>query len=87
MLIINLYNIDVCYLFLSKFSFRKCNFVFQAIDSKQHGEYKVKVLCPVINADAEKLQLKNIPAISTLHNFEFTDTGLTVWRGYATGPG
>ncbi|XP_063438318.1 uncharacterized protein LOC134719242 [Mytilus trossulus] len=58
-----------------------------AIDSQQRGQYMVKVINPVINADDDKVSLRSIPLISTLHNFKFTDNGLQVWRAYDIGQG
>ena len=60
---------------------------FQAIDSQQRGQYMVKVISPVINADDDKVSLRSIPLISMLHNFKFTDNGLQVWRAYDIGQG
>ncbi|CAC5418300.1 unnamed protein product [Mytilus coruscus] len=59
--------------------------VKKAIDSQQRGQYRVKVISPVINADDEKVSLRSIPLISMLHNFKFTDNGLQVWRAYDIG--
>ncbi|CAC5385847.1 unnamed protein product [Mytilus coruscus] len=58
-----------------------------AIDSQQRGQYRVKVISPVINADDEKVSLRSIPLISMLHNFKFTDNGLQLWRAYDIGQG
>ncbi|XP_076090309.1 uncharacterized protein LOC143062528 [Mytilus galloprovincialis] len=58
-----------------------------AIDSQQRGQYMVKVISPVINADDDKVSLRSIPLISMLHNFKFTDNGLQVWRAYDIGQG
>ncbi|XP_076086616.1 uncharacterized protein LOC143057233 isoform X2 [Mytilus galloprovincialis] len=59
----------------------------RAIDLQQKGKYRVKVVTPVIDADAEKIHVKPIPNISTLSNFEFSSDGLKVWRAYKVGPG
>ncbi|XP_062619047.1 uncharacterized protein LOC134280620, partial [Saccostrea cucullata] len=56
-----------------------------AISSQQ--QYMVKIVSPIINADVGRPKVKNITAISTLHNFLFTDNGLKVWRQYSIGPG
>ena len=61
--------------------------LLQAIDTQQQGKYKVKVVSAVINADDDQVHLKNIPLISTLHDFEFTENGLTVWRAFCVGDG
>ncbi|CAC5381520.1 unnamed protein product [Mytilus coruscus] len=61
--------------------------VKKAIDSQQRGQYRVKVISPVINADDEKVSLRSIPLISMLHNFKFTDNGLQLWRAYDIGQG
>ncbi|CAC5371891.1 unnamed protein product [Mytilus coruscus] len=61
--------------------------VKKAIDLQQRGQYRVKVISPVINADDERVLLRSIPLISMLHNFKFTDNGLQVWRAYDIGQG
>ncbi|CAC5397853.1 unnamed protein product [Mytilus coruscus] len=58
-----------------------------AIDSQQRGQYRVKVISPVINADDEKVSLRSIPLISMLHNFKLTDNVLQLWRAYDIGQG
>ncbi|CAC5383265.1 unnamed protein product [Mytilus coruscus] len=58
-----------------------------AIDSQQRGQYRVKVISPVINAVDEKVSLRSIPLISMLHDFKFTDNGLQLWRAYDIGQG
>ena len=45
------------------------------------------MLSPIHDADAEKVTLKSIPAISSLHNFDFLENGLQVWRAYKIGQG
>ncbi|XP_061170628.1 uncharacterized protein LOC133180030 [Saccostrea echinata] len=59
----------------------------KAIDTQQKGQYRIKVVTPVIDADAEKASVKAIPNISSLNNFEFSPDGLRVWKAYNIGPG
>ena len=61
--------------------------LFQAIDSQQKGMYNVKVISQIIDADIARVAMKNIPSISTLHNFKFTEWGLQIWRAYDIGEG
>ncbi|KAK3106377.1 hypothetical protein FSP39_018797 [Pinctada imbricata] len=55
----------------------------KAIDTMQKGQYKVKVVTPIIDVEADKI--KPIPSISLMHNFEFLPDGLKVWRAYKVG--
>nr|XP_022311408.1 uncharacterized protein LOC111116711 [Crassostrea virginica] len=59
----------------------------KVIDTQQRGKYRVKVVTPIIDADAEKTNVKPIPNISSLNNFEFSAEGLRMWRAYNIGPG
>ncbi|XP_078336937.1 uncharacterized protein LOC111134867 [Crassostrea virginica] len=59
----------------------------KAIDTQQRGKYRVKVVTPIIDADAEKTNVKPIPNISSLNNFEFSAEGLKMRRAYNIGPG
>ena len=61
--------------------------IMKAIDTQQRGKYRVKVVTPIIDADAEKTNFKPIPNISSLNNFEFSAEGLRMWRAYNIGPG
>lgn len=54
---------------------------------QQTGQYRVKVVAPIIDADAEKSTMKAIPGISSLNNFEFNPDGLRVWKAYTVGSG
>ena len=56
--------------------------VFQAIDAKQNGTYRVKVVDVVIDVDTEKEDYKSIPVISQHHNFAFESRGIRVWKAY-----
>ncbi|CAC5367571.1 unnamed protein product [Mytilus coruscus] len=59
----------------------------QAIDVKQKGSFRVKVVDIVTNLDAEKSQIKPITGITQLHNFSFDVNGITVWKAYGIGEG
>ena len=41
----------------------------------------------VIDVDAEKTPVKNITALSTYHNFRFTEKGLIAWKAFGIGEG
>ncbi|CAG2234045.1 unnamed protein product [Mytilus edulis] len=60
----------------------------QAIDQNQQGKYKVKVVNAVTNLDSGANIIKsNIPEITSLHNFKFTEDALVVWKAYNIGEG
>ncbi|XP_071162572.1 uncharacterized protein [Mytilus edulis] len=59
----------------------------QAIDVKQKGSFRVRVVDIVTNLDAEKSQIKPITGITQLHNFSFDVNGITVWKAYGIGGG
>ncbi|CAC5417479.1 unnamed protein product [Mytilus coruscus] len=59
----------------------------QAIDVKQKGSFRVRVVDIVTNLDAEKSQIKPITGITQLHNFSFDVNGITVWKAYGIGEG
>ncbi|KAK3109197.1 hypothetical protein FSP39_025224 [Pinctada imbricata] len=56
-----------------------------AIDSKQNGNFKVKVVEEVVNVEKTSRTQKKIPGISQLHNFEFESDGVRVWQAYGVG--
>ncbi|CAC5386464.1 unnamed protein product [Mytilus coruscus] len=58
-----------------------------AIDVKQKGSFRVRVVDIVTNLDAEKSQIKPITGITQLHNFSFDVNGITVWKAYGIGEG
>lgn len=60
---------------------------FQAIDTQQHGQYRVKVVTPIIDVNEDKCAIKAIPNLSLLNNFEFSPDGLRVWKAYNIGSG
>ncbi|CAC5405952.1 unnamed protein product [Mytilus coruscus] len=59
----------------------------QAIDVKQKGSFRVRVVDIVTNLDAEKSQIKPITGITQLHNVSFDVNGITVWKAYGIGEG
>ncbi|CAC5375179.1 unnamed protein product [Mytilus coruscus] len=59
----------------------------QAIDVKQKGSFRVRVVDIVTNLDAEKSQIKPITGNYTIYNFSFDVNGITVWKAYGIGEG
>ncbi|XP_052676632.1 uncharacterized protein LOC128158002 [Crassostrea angulata] len=59
----------------------------KAIDTQQHGQYRVKVVTPIIDVNEDKCAIKAIPNLSLLNNFEFSPDGLRVWKAYNIGSG
>ncbi|CAC5391746.1 unnamed protein product [Mytilus coruscus] len=57
----------------------------QAIEVKQKGSFRVRVVDIVTNLDAEKSQIKPITSFTQLHNFSFDVNGITVWKAYRIG--
>ena len=60
---------------------------FQAIDAKQNGTYRVRVVDVTTDLESQKLSIKQIPSISQLHNFAFETGGIRVWKAYRIGKG
>ena len=60
---------------------------FQAIDAKQNGTYRVRVVDVAIDVDSKKRSMKQITSISQLHNFGFESQGISVWKAYRIGKG
>ncbi|XP_052075524.1 uncharacterized protein LOC127712983 [Mytilus californianus] len=58
-----------------------------AIDARQNGQFRVKVVDTVTVSDGEKNNTKSIPGITQLHNFQFESGGLRVWKAYTIGKG
>ncbi|CAC5406365.1 unnamed protein product [Mytilus coruscus] len=59
----------------------------QAIEVKQKGLFRVRVVDIVTYFDAEKSKIKPITGITQLHNFSFDVNGITVWKAYGIGEG
>ncbi|KAK3101223.1 hypothetical protein FSP39_001902 [Pinctada imbricata] len=59
----------------------------QAIDKKQTGLYRVKVVEEIIVIDQKQSIVKPIQNISLLHNFTFSPMGMTVWKQFGIGNG
>ncbi|VDI15626.1 Hypothetical predicted protein [Mytilus galloprovincialis] len=58
-----------------------------AIDARQNGQFRVKVVDTVTVIDGEKNNTKSIAGITQLHNFQFESDGLRVWKAYKIGKG
>lgn len=61
-------------------------YAFQAVDREKKVDLKVKVLTSVNMIDVQPSKV-SIPGISSLHNFQFSSEGLTVWKAYSIGKG
>ncbi|KAK3093301.1 hypothetical protein FSP39_013873 [Pinctada imbricata] len=59
----------------------------RAIDKKQTGLYRVKVVEEIIVIDQKQSIVKPIQNISLLHNFTFSPMGMTVWKQFGIGNG
>ncbi|XP_056021503.1 uncharacterized protein LOC125675075 [Ostrea edulis] len=58
----------------------------QPVDREKKVNLKVKVLTSVNMIDVQPSKV-SIPGISSLHNFQFSSEGLTVWKAYSIGKG
>ncbi|XP_076076218.1 uncharacterized protein LOC143047149 [Mytilus galloprovincialis] len=56
----------------------------QAIDSRGNKTYMCKV---VEECESLKPTVKSIPNITSYTNFSYSESGLTVWRGFGIGKG
>ena len=61
--------------------------LFKAIDQKQKGNYRIRVVDTFTNLDSDKVTLKPISGISLLYNFFFEDDDVRVWKAFGIGPG
>lgn len=63
------------------------NLLLQAIDKKQKGNYRVKVVETITDLDPEKPNIKQITGISQLYNFQFHEDSLRIWKASGIGEG
>ena len=63
--------------------------IFQGIDAKQNGTYRVWVVDVVTDVDSNRESIKpiHVPSISQFHNLAFEAEGIRVWKAYGIGKG